>query len=365
MITELRPTEFPWMDPSRYTFSLGVQGGGALWLAGETGASYGPDGATLPAGIGDQARVAWDKIQAVLGVADSDMSACTEIVEYVTTAGLGELADIARARPGAAGPGSIMVIESLVRPEPQVEVEVVAGGPSGQVRLPQILPVDEEGGVVARGDLVAQAAYVLDRAGQLLADHGLDHSHIVRIVQQTTPETRREYRSTEDARRRLLGPLFPASTGVLVPALPVDGALVALDVWASEHPKRVINPGWSAFDDLTFSPAVRAGDILYISGTTAWDPDTNTTVAPGEIAAQARFVYEQIEAICQAAGGSIGDVVKTIEYVAPAGFDGYRSVAGLRRELLDRPFPAATGVVVSGLLGRQWLIEVEAVAVLA
>ena len=50
MITELRPTEFPWMDPSRYTFSLGVQGGGALWLAGETGASYGPDGATLPAG---------------------------------------------------------------------------------------------------------------------------------------------------------------------------------------------------------------------------------------------------------------------------------------------------------------------------
>ena len=364
MITALTPTHFPWLDASRYTFSLGVSAGDALWLAGETGATYGPEGAEISDDIGEQATVAWDKIAAVLAAGDSEPSACTEAVEYVTAAGLLAQKEIAAARPDRVGPVSTMVVEALVRPEPQVEIEVVAGGPPGHFRFPQILPVEESGAVVAPGDYVAQTEFVLQRAGQLLADRGLDQSNIVRLVEQMTPECRREIRATGDARKNLLGPEFPASTGVLVPALPRDDVLIALDVCASEHPKEVINPGWEAFDDLTFSPAVRAGDLLYIAGTPAWNPETNETVAAGDIETQARFVYEQIGIVCEAAGGSLSNLVKTVEYVTPAAMDNYRAVGGIRKELLGRPYPAATGVVVSGLMSRQWVIEVEAIAVL-
>ena len=103
---------------------------------------------------------------------------------------------------------------------------------------------------------------------------------------------------------------------------------------------------------------------MFISGTTAWDPSTGDTVAPGDIATQAEFVYQQIAAVCEAAGTSIDHLVKTIEYVAPDGLDRYREVGGIRERVLSRPFPASTGAVVAGLLGRQWMIEVEAVAVL-
>ena len=198
----------------------------------------------------------------------------------------------------------------------------------------------------------------------MLAERGLDHSHIVRMVEQVAPDARREIRATGEDRKKYLGPLFPASTGVLVPALPHPDVLLALDIVASTDPKEIINPGWEIFDELTFSPAVKAGNMLYISGTPAWNPETNETVAAGEIEAQARFAYEQIGIVCEAAGGSMANLVKTIEYVTPAAMDNYRSVGGLRKELLGRPYPAATGVVISGLMSRQWVIEVESIAVL-
>ena len=50
--------------------------------------------------------------------------------------------------------------------------------------------------------------------------------------------------------------------------------------------------------------------------------------------------------------------------MTPAGLDGYREVGRIRQRVLGRPFPVSTGVVVAGLLGRTWQIEVEAVAAL-
>jgi enamine deaminase RidA (YjgF/YER057c/UK114 family) len=251
-----------------------------------------------------------------------------------------------------------------VRPEALVELEVVAGGPPDVIRLPQLLPLDDDGQVVAPGDLVTQCEWVLEKAGRTLARDGLGLQDVVRTVQQTTPETRADYRATGEARRRLLGPRFPASTGVLTPALPHPDILVALDVWASRRPKTVVPYAESAYRDLTFSPGVVAGDVIFISGTTAWDTATGATVGEGDVAAQAEFVYDQIRQVCEAAGGSLADVVKTIEYVTPEALPRYREVAAVRERVLSRPFPVSTGVAVSALLSSHWLIEVEAVAVL-
>lgn len=369
---EITAEPFPWLDTSRYSFSQGIEAGGAAWLAGQTAGAYDAEsGRVTVRGDGaEQASVCWAKVEAVLDAAGRDISECSEVTEYITVAGAPERDAITAQQPHSLGSAmggvrpSTFIVESLVRPEALVEVEVVAGQVDGLVHVPQVLPVDDDGNAVLEGDFVGQCEWALEEAGRRLEPHGMDLSNVVRVVQQTTAATRRQYNETAEARRRLLAPQFPSSTGLLMPELPHPGALVALDVWASAHPKTVVPYLADAYSSLTFSPAVEAGGLLFISGTTAFNLGTGETVAEGDIGGQAEFVYGEIAAICEMAGTSIDNLVKTVEYVTPDGVGDYRAVGEVRQRVLGRPFPASTGVVVSGLLSRRWLIEVEAVALM-
>ena len=365
MVQAVEGVEFPWLDPSRYSFALGIEAAGATWLAGQTASRHDPESGRVASGgsATEQATVCWDKIEAVLAAAGRDVDACTEVVEYLTADGLAAQGEVDAARR-TGGAASTVVVDALVRPEALIEIEVVAGQPGRQVRLPQLLPIGPDGSVIAPGDLVGQCEWVLEEAGRQLAAYGLDLEHVVRTVQQTTPATRQDYRATAEARRRLLGPAFPASTGILTSSLPHPDVLVALDVWASAAPKQIVRHAEEAYASLTFSPATVADRVVYISGTTAWDPSTGGTVGEGDVGAQAEFVYDQIRQVLEAAGGGIDDLVKTIEYVTPDALPSYRDVNTVRENVLGRPFPASTGVVINALLSRDWLIEVEAVAVL-
>jgi len=111
----------------------------------------------------------------------------------------------------------------------------------------------------------------------------------------------------------------------------------------------------------TFSPAVRVGNLLFISGTTASD-ETGAIVGPGDIVAQARYIYRKLEAILRSAGAGFEHVVETTEYITTT--ENYAKTAAVRREVFRAPFPAATGVIVNGLLREGALIEIRAIAVL-
>lgn len=112
----------------------------------------------------------------------------------------------------------------------------------------------------------------------------------------------------------------------------------------------------------TFSPAVRVGNTIWISGMTAGD-ERGQVVGVGDIAAQARYIFRKMEAILRAAGGSLRDVVETTDYVTT--FENYRVTADIRREVFgEPPYPAATGVQVSALVRQDALIEISAVAML-
>lgn len=124
--------------------------------------------------------------------------------------------------------------------------------------------------------------------------------------------------------------------------------------------KSAVNPGWPHFDRYTFPPAVQSGNLLFVSGMTAAD-ENGTIVSPGDIAGQTRYIYQKIEQVLRAAGGSLEDVVMTRDYITTT--DGYCATADVRRELFGNDFPAATGVIVAGLLRRGALIEIEVVAV--
>lgn len=112
----------------------------------------------------------------------------------------------------------------------------------------------------------------------------------------------------------------------------------------------------------TFSPAVRAGNVLFIAGTTATD-ENRELVGRGDIVAQTRQIYRQFEALLAAAGGTLRDIVATTEFITTT--ENYRKTAEVRREVFGGPpYPAATGVIVAGLLREGALIEISAIAVL-
>ena len=111
----------------------------------------------------------------------------------------------------------------------------------------------------------------------------------------------------------------------------------------------------------TFSPAIRAGNLLFISGTTAAD-EMGHLVGPGDIVAQTRYIYQKFASLLAAAGAGFEHVVQTTEYITTT--EHYRATAAVRREFFRPPYPTATGVIVKGLLREGALIEISAVAVL-
>ncbi len=122
----------------------------------------------------------------------------------------------------------------------------------------------------------------------------------------------------------------------------------------------VPNENWPA--RFTFSPAVRVGNLVFLSGTTGTD-DRGNIVGPGDIVAQTRRIFEKFSLILQSVGGNLDNIVETTDYVLS--LDDYKKTAALRRELFKGPpWPAATGVVVSGLVREGALIEIKGIAAL-
>jgi enamine deaminase RidA (YjgF/YER057c/UK114 family) len=120
-------------------------------------------------------------------------------------------------------------------------------------------------------------------------------------------------------------------------------------------------PGASWPERYTFSPALRVGQLIFISGTTATD-ERGQLVAPGDIVGQTRYIYEKLARLLAAAGGGLEHVVETTEYITTT--ENYRGTAAVRREVFRPPYPTATGVIVAGLLREGALIEISAVAVM-
>jgi 2-iminobutanoate/2-iminopropanoate deaminase len=110
-----------------------------------------------------------------------------------------------------------------------------------------------------------------------------------------------------------------------------------------------------------YSPAIKAGNLLFISGQIPVDPTTGNLIE-GDIAAQADQVMRNLTALLRAAGASFTNVVRTTVYLADMNdFAGMNEVYS--RYIVDPP-PARATVQVARL-PRDVKIEVDAIAVLA
>jgi 2-iminobutanoate/2-iminopropanoate deaminase len=109
-----------------------------------------------------------------------------------------------------------------------------------------------------------------------------------------------------------------------------------------------------------YTDAVRAGDLLFVSGIVA--VDANGDLVGGEdVVAQARQVFENIRAILAAAGCAFEDVVKVTIYLADV--DDRPKINPVRQTVFGETRPASTLVEVPRLAVDGAKIEVECVAV--
>ncbi len=111
-----------------------------------------------------------------------------------------------------------------------------------------------------------------------------------------------------------------------------------------------------------YSRAVRIGNHIYISGTTATDGDGNV-VGIGDSYAQTRQIFENIALALQRAGATLADVVRTRIFVTDIGL--WEAVGRAHGEVFGKIRPACTMVEVARLITPELLVEIEADAVLS
>jgi 2-iminobutanoate/2-iminopropanoate deaminase len=108
-----------------------------------------------------------------------------------------------------------------------------------------------------------------------------------------------------------------------------------------------------------YTDAVRAGDLLFVSGLVAVDGDGNL-VGGDDVVAQARQVFENLRAVLGAAGCGFGDVVKVTIFLTDV--DDRPRINPIRQEVFGEMRPASTLVEVPCLAVPGAKIEIEAVA---
>jgi len=103
------------------------------------------------------------------------------------------------------------------------------------------------------------------------------------------------------------------------------------------------------------------GKTLFVSGHVSQDAD-GATVGAGDIRVQTRTALENIQAVLASVGGTMADIAKVTVFITDATM--INEIHEVRAEFFEPPYPASTLVQVAQLIDPEWLIEIEAVAVI-
>ena len=107
----------------------------------------------------------------------------------------------------------------------------------------------------------------------------------------------------------------------------------------------------------TYSQAVKAGTTVYLSGQIPLVPETMQLVSR-DFAEQATQVFENIKAVCEAAGGTTNDLVKVNIYLLDLG--NFATVNEIMAKYFTKPYPARAAIGIKAL-PKDALIEIDGV----
>ena len=109
----------------------------------------------------------------------------------------------------------------------------------------------------------------------------------------------------------------------------------------------------------TYSQAIQAGGLVFLSGQIPLIPAT-MEVVDGDFEARARQVFKNLQAVAEAAGGSLNNAIKITVFLTD--LDNFATVNAVMEEFFEQPYPARAAVGVASLPKG---VDVEADAVLA
>ena len=148
-IIEVDPAKFPWLDLNRYTFCMGAENAGILYLSGQTASEYDPQQGRVACkgDLLDQTRVIYEKLAVVLEAAGMGFDNVVQTVDYIDATALPQYRQTGEIRKqylkdspvGATG----IVIERLLRPDAFIEVAVNAAQPQTPLGMAIISLRDE------------------------------------------------------------------------------------------------------------------------------------------------------------------------------------------------------------------------------
>lgn len=114
-------------------------------------------------------------------------------------------------------------------------------------------------------------------------------------------------------------------------------------------------------DIVGYSRAVRVGNTIEVTGTVAVD-ENNELVGAGDAYEQTRFIIQKIEKVLQRAGGKLSDVVRTRMFVTDISrWEEYGRAHG---EFFAATKPCTSMIEVKGLIAPEYLVEIEATAII-
>jgi enamine deaminase RidA (YjgF/YER057c/UK114 family) len=372
----------PDAGPTYGRYSKAVQSGNRIFVAGQVPV----DTEGNVAGLGDlevqisQTLRNTGRVLEEAGAAFTDM-AITRV--YPTSVAYREQIGSARRAAGMnTATSTLAVVESLANPQLLLEISGIAhtGGerktfspdtvhqtPGTYTHGVQVdntlyiagqIALDQQGNLVGRGDAEAQA----DQAAQNLlrvleAAGGAPDDVVYTCLYITNPA----YITAVRAARQKYGLTGCPSTLIVIPSLATADYLVEIEAIAVlDSAKRVIRPGDVHEVSPRYEHAIVVDDTVYLAGQVALDPSGNL-VGPGDAEAQARQLYANMERVLAAAGGTFDDIVSATVYLTNLQHrEGHNQVRGE----LGITSPANTSVVISALAQPEFLMEVEAIAVL-
>jgi len=147
------------------------------------------------------------------------------------------------------------------------------------------------------------------------------------------------------------------------------------DGWYSDKAKGIVVPHGRTFmvpqiihpesvhstAGVGYSHVAKVGNMLFVAGQIALDPDGNL-VGENDIESQVRQVYTNLRSILTEFGGDLTSIVKKTTYLTDrSSLDAFRKV---RNQFFSDPFPPNTLLFINGLARPEYLVEIEAIAML-
>ncbi len=126
------------------------------------------------------------------------------------------------------------------------------------------------------------------------------------------------------------------------------------------YPRTLISSGSVYEPKVGYSRAVKAGDFVFVAGTTAGAPDG--AIGGNDPAEQTREIFRRVAVALEQAGATFADVVRTRIYLR--NINDFDAVGAVHGEIFGDIRPAATAIEVSGLAADDMLVEIDVDAII-